>query len=142
MATEYSVTGRDGYSYRMTTCCRCGVWFGMPEHLNDMRRADQGQFFCPNGHSMSYTESEATKLRRERDNAKQQLSRAEDERREAEARAERAEAAARRMKKRAAAGSCPCCKRTFSNMATHIRQKHPEFVCDAGGKVVPIKKAS
>lgn len=45
-------------------------------------------------------------------------------------RAALAEAQARRLKKRAAAGTCPCCKRSFSNMATHMRKQHPAYVAD------------
>jgi len=29
-----------------------------------------------------------------------------------------------RLRKRAAAGTCPCCKRSFSNMAEHIKRRH------------------
>lgn len=39
-----------------------------------------------------------------------------------------AKAAEERLKKRAASGVCPCCTRTFVNVADHIKQKHPDFV--------------
>lgn len=31
-----------------------------------------------------------------------------------------------KLKKRAAAGVCPCCNRTFHNLARHMETKHPE----------------
>lgn len=54
---------------------------------------------------------------------------------------DRAQQAAR-IKKRAAAGTCPCCKRTFSNMAEHMKKEHAAFVVETGAKVVPIKAAT
>lgn len=32
-----------------------------------------------------------------------------------------------KLKKRASAGICPCCNRTVSQMARHMKSKHPEF---------------
>jgi len=32
-----------------------------------------------------------------------------------------------RHKKRAAAGTCPCCQRTFKQLAAHMKAKHPEY---------------
>jgi len=32
-----------------------------------------------------------------------------------------------RLKKRIACGVCPCCKRTFTNLARHISGQHPEY---------------
>lgn len=36
-----------------------------------------------------------------------------------------------RIHKRAAAGVCPCCKRTVAQMARHMKTKHPHFVATA-----------
>lgn len=38
-----------------------------------------------------------------------------------------AKTAAEKLKKRAANGVCPCCTRTFANVADHIKTKHPGF---------------
>jgi len=32
-----------------------------------------------------------------------------------------------KMKNRAANGVCPCCSRTFTNLARHMKSKHPDF---------------
>lgn len=132
------------------TCCNaeCGISFSVPSWWDKVRRETHTRFFCPNGHGQSYTAESATeKLRRERDNAKQQLARAEQETRDAQAAAAKAENARRvaervrqRLEKRASAGTCPCCQRTFSNMTRHMKQKHPDFAAKAA--VVPLKKAS
>lgn len=133
----------------VTKCPNCGCYFGTPDGFLGNRMEDKRDFWCPNGHVMSYRESEADKLRRERDRLKQDAARLEDERRmaslraeEAEGRAYKAERAHRLLKKRTAAGTCPCCQRTFSNMSTHMKRQHPEFVADTGAKVVPIKAVS
>jgi hypothetical protein len=58
----------------------------------------------------------------------------------ASVRAEKAERKVKKLTKRTAAGTCPCCQRTFSNMAEHMKHQHPQFVADTGAKVVPIKR--
>lgn len=94
-------------------------------------------FFCPHGHEQFFTvgETEADKLRRERDQLKQQAARlieeASDARREADTERRRSAAArgqVTKLKKRAAAGVCPCCNRTFQDLARHMAGKHPEFM--------------
>lgn len=129
-------------------CPICGVNYGLDKDFDDHRlngaKSNDGcplNWYCPNGHSLVYRDSEADKLRRERDQLKQQQARLEDEARAARERAAKAEAATKRLKKRASAGTCPCCQRTFSNMATHMKRQHPEFVAEGGAKVVPLKRA-
>lgn len=128
----------------------CGISFAVPAWWLTGKRSTHANFWCPNGHVRHYpAETKEEALRRERDRAFQQIARAEDEARQAkrlagewEAATRKAEAATRRLKKRAAAGSCPQCNRTFANMARHMKHQHPQFVCETGAKVVPMKKAS
>ena len=125
------------------TCCvaGCGIPFEVPSWWKKKRQEDHTTFYCPNGHPQSFrAESEEEKMRRERDIAKQQLARAEDERRAAERKAEKALKETKRLKKRAAAGTCPCCSRTVIQMARHMKTKHPDFVAKETTNVVPIKK--
>jgi septal ring factor EnvC (AmiA/AmiB activator) len=105
---------------------------------NDIR--DGGYRYCPNGHQVGWSkdESETAKLRRERDRLKQSQVRLEQERAEAWAVAERAQKecekarkVATKLKTRAAAGTCPCCNRTVSQMAKHMKTKHPTFKAEA-----------
>lgn len=120
----------------------CGISFAVPSWWDKGKRETRTTFYCPNGHPQSYcAESDLDKARRERDIARQQVARAEQEAAEALARAQKAERAEKRLKKRASAGTCPCCQRTFSNMATHMKNQHPNFVAEGGAKVVPIKRA-
>lgn len=64
------------------SCCECGVNFGIPSHFHTHLKRNKQTFYCPNGHSMSYTKSTAqilqekldreielkNQIRRERDN--------------------------------------------------------------------------
>lgn len=131
------------------TTCWCGTPFMLPARLLDAAVNAGHTIYCPHGHSVVWKETEADKLRRERDRLKQDHARLEDEKNQAWAtatalreRAEKAEKATKRLKKRSSAGTCPCCSRTFTNMAEHMKHQHPEFVAEGGAKVVPIKRTT
>ncbi len=107
-------------------CCNCGVVFAMPAGLLNRFRIHGGTFYCPSGHPQGFTKSEVDRLREKLD----QQTRAATEFAERAAIAERAEAKAKqelsRVKKRINAGVCPCCGRTFQQLARHMKTKHPE----------------
>lgn len=137
----------EGGRFELRECISCGVMHAMPAVLLDKDRAHGGYRYCPNGHRQGWSkeESEETRTRRERDRLKQDAARLEEESRRARAaeneqreRAIRAEKAAARLKKRASAGTCPCCSRTFSNMAIHMKKQHPDFAKD-GANIVTLK---
>lgn len=124
------------------TCCNdeCGISFAVPEWWNRGKRETHKRFYCPNGHGQSYTaENTEEELRRERDIARQQLARSEEEAALARRDAEKAHREVRKLKKRASAGTCPCCQRTVSQMARHMKTKHPEFVAEETTNVVQMK---
>lgn len=125
--------------FTFSDCITCGVRYAMPTALYNHQRLKGGYHHCPNGHSQGWSkeDSEIEVMRRERDRARQQVARAEQETADALATAEKIEKQKRRLEKRMAAGTCPCCQRTFSNMSTHMRKQHPEFVAD---NVVTLKK--
>ena len=126
------------------TCCQsdCGISFAVPNWWESGKRQTHSWFFCPNGHRQHFSqESDLEKARRERDIARQQVARAEQEAAEARRGWEKSEREAKKLKKRASAGTCPCCQRTFSNMATHMKRQHPQFVADDAQNVVPLKRA-
>lgn len=115
--------------------CWCGTPFMLPKQLRHNARNHGHTIYCPQGHTIVWKETELERTRRERDRLKQDAARLEDEKREAWAtanaqaeRAAKAEGESRRLKKRAAAGVCPCCNRTFTNMRRHMKTKHPNVV--------------
>jgi len=122
-------------------CCKCGVVFGIEAAFYKILVRDKTSFYCTNGHGQSYTESEADKLRRERDRLQQQLAHKDDtiaqQRNEIIAR----KGQITKLQKRAKAGTCPCCQRTFSNMTRHMKTQHPEFDPGNVGNVVDITAA-
>lgn len=119
----------------MSTCPTCGVVYGMESNFDALRRKDGKSFYCSNGHSLSYFE---TDLIRAESAAKRAQALLECERRRRELfqaeldhteRRRRAEAGAKtKLRKRAAAGVCPCCTCSFENVRAHLKTKHPEFV--------------
>ena len=116
--------------------CKCEVWLPTPLY-KAARHSSRIVFFCPYGHEAVFSEdeTEADKLRRERDRLVQQMAQRDDVISQQGKELERERAAVRALKdgsvrarKRAAAGTCPCCKRTIRQMALHMRTQHPEFV--------------
>jgi hypothetical protein len=133
--------------FRKLQCSECAVTYYFPEKWCTNAANKHKAWQCPNGHGQAFRDSELDRTRRERDLLKQDAARLEDEKRQAWAtatalreRADKAERATKRLRKRTSAGTCPCCNRTFGNMAEHMKHQHPEFVADGGAKVVPIKR--
>ena len=129
-------------------CGKCGIRFAAPSQWWDQKRETGEGWYCPNGHSRVFAEPESVKMRRERDRLAQRVAERDDEikrQRELREAAERREAAQKanvtKLKKRAGAGVCPCCNRTFLALQKHMQQKHPKFVCEPADNVVPLKGA-
>lgn len=121
---------------KQVTCCQCQEVFWLTDETHNVLIRSSKGFNCPWGHPLVYPkgESEADKLRRENQRLKQNQAYLEDRRREAEeaAKHERARANgykghATRITKRAKAGVCPCCNRSFENLRRHMDTKHPTF---------------
>jgi ATPase subunit of ABC transporter with duplicated ATPase domains len=132
-ATVYQM--RVAKSEEDEVCCNCGVEFASP--VIAIRRNDGKSFYCPNGHSQSYRETEATKLQKQLDQERQKREQAERETEwaKAEARTARTQEtkAKNKLKKvvtRVNAGVCPHCNRTFQQLARHMQSKHS--VCEHG----------
>ena len=122
-------------------CCgRCGIEFAVPDSFYEERRKRGPAlgWHCPNGHPRVFKESETDELKRERDRLQQQLAQKDDEiaqqrryREEAERRHIAAKGQITKLRNRVAHGVCPCCNRTFDNLARHMATKHPSFSADA-----------
>lgn len=123
------------------SCACCKTEFVIPVELYKAAKASEKiSFFCPYGHSQHYpkSETEEQKLRRERDRLAQRVAEWQDEaraEREKKEAAERRAAAARgqvtKIKNRVGHGVCPCCNRTFENVARHMASQHPTFTAEA-----------
>lgn len=125
-----------GTRHEVHECLTCGCIVVASETLLDSMRAKGGFYHCQNGHTQGWTVggSEIERLRRERDRLKQEQAQLNDRiRAEAEKRG-KVERTLERHKKRSKAGTCPCCQRTFQNMAIHMRKEHPDY------NVIPIAR--
>jgi hypothetical protein len=115
-------------------CGNCGVIHAIPTAMYASCRDEGGFWHCPNGHQRGWRDgankTEMANLRRERDRLLQRVAQKDDEVKDREREVAAQKGLVTKLKKRAAAGSCPCCQRSFSNMATHIRKQHPEYVAD------------
>lgn len=123
------------------SCCRCKADIWLPLDLySAAQRSSRISFWCPYGHEQHFREgpSDLDKMRQERDRLAQRVAERDDEiRRQRELReaAERRTAAARgqvtKIKNRVGHGVCPCCNRTFENLARHMTSQHPTFTSEA-----------
>lgn len=120
------------------TCCNCGVLFAMPKSWQRQFRQTHQLFYCPAGHPQHYTgESDADTVQRlsgQLDQLKtrnQALSDANAQTRsqlDYQRRATKANATRlRKVKHRVAHGVCPCCNRTFKQLAAHMAGQHPQY---------------
>ena len=125
--------------FETTTCCVCGISFAVPSTRIKHCREHPGEtLFCPNGHSLVWyknvLEQEIEKLKRERDDAErsrmnlhQRLTEKEYEIKKLATNNKRLTTNIKKQTRRIAAGVCPCCNRTVSQLAEHIKTKHPEY---------------
>lgn len=118
------------------SCSRCKERFALNDETEATLRKSSATFHCPWGHQQHFPlgPTETDLLRKERDTLKQQAARLEDERRRQRERAEAAERSAAayrgvatRTRNRVSKGICPCCNRTFANLANHMKGQHPGY---------------
>lgn len=121
-----------GERHAVTQCITCGVWHTVPEIVHNHHREAGGYHYCPNGHSYGWRtgteKAEQDKIRLERDRLKQDAARLNDELAAERKRTEDAERKIAKAHRRAAAGVCPCCNRTFLNVQRHMKTKHSNVV--------------
>lgn len=114
------------------TCGKCGICFSVPDHWLETRKRNHAYFWCPNGHERYFPgESDIEKAQREVREAQALANDHAHGRLVAEKELERVKAEANRIRKRVAAGVCPCCNRTFANLAGHMRVKHKGYALPA-----------
>lgn len=120
--------------------CWCGMKHAIPTELRDyqLRQHADGQrysIYCPLGHTyIPSGKSKSTQLEEQLERERRRAGRLAAERDQVTAslRAQRgATTRARnqrdRDRRRVAAGVCPCCNRTFQNLARHVAGQHPDY---------------
>ncbi len=117
------------------SCAACGIPFGVSKSFIDRRRIDGREFYCPNGHSLSFHTTELDRVKKELENEKrshqwtrESKERVEGDRRVAYHRLAATKGVITKLKNRVSHGVCPCCSRTFKQLAAHMANKHPDYV--------------
>ncbi len=123
------------YSGRLTVMvCWCGMRHAVPEELAEcqQRQHDNGErvvdIYCPLGHSYvpaGKGEAERLRERLRREERRSASLLAELDQEQASHRATKGQLT--KTKKRIANGICPCCHRSFVNVARHMKSQHPDF---------------
>lgn len=124
-------------TFQVVSCYTCGVRFGIGQDLYKRVVTDaKGSVYCPScGSQTCWSESDDQKRIKELERKlKWEMENTERERKEresAQASLVATKGVVTKLRRRAVAGVCPCCNRTFSQLARHMKTKHPEF---AGAK--------
>lgn len=108
-------------------CCNCGVQFAMPTELWQERKQDGKGFYCPNGHSMVFTNSVETKLREAEERLREvnaYSSSLSHQLNGALKQVSIKKGVITRLKHRAMNGVCGECHRHFDNLERHMKAKH------------------
>lgn len=122
-------------------CPTCGVSYGLTSEYEKRRRADGKSWLCPNGHWVTYMKSDLDREREARKAAEREAAAMAAEarcaRRQWKEEQDRHQSTRRslaatkgvvtRVKRRVGKGVCPCCNRTFQNLARHMESKHPDY---------------
>lgn len=114
-----------------TTVCWCGIHMAMPTNLLRNARDHATDVWCPIGHKFGWHETEADRLKKQLESAERtaasRLAALDQERSSHSA----TKGQLTKARKRAANGVCPCCSRSFVDVARHVKTKHPTFAQEA-----------
>jgi hypothetical protein len=116
------------YSGRLVvTSCWCGIQLAIPDQLyKEATRTKSVAVYCPLGHEFVYGNTTEDRLKKEREKTARLTS--ELDQSESSRRALRGVVTKKNKQlDRVKAGVCPCCKRTFQNVARHMASQHPSF---------------
>lgn len=115
-------------NFEEVNCGECGGIYAINARYHSQKREKGGGWTCPYCKtSWGFFGKTPVEKAREELEAEKQRHRATLARvNEAEAVAEKLRKDAARAKKRAHAGLCPCCNRTFVNLQRHMATKHAE----------------
>ncbi len=110
-------------------CGVCGVTFGMDRLFIEDRLTDGKTWYCPNGHPRCFADSTKAQLEQARRNlawSREALASERAGHRRTSNRLAGTQGALTRTKRRANAGVCLNCHRTFANVVRHRERMHPE----------------
>lgn len=110
-----------------TTTCWCGAPMALPDTVLRNARELGNDLYCPaTGHKFRFG-SEVDALRKKLEAERSRNTALTDQLRAAERQVSSAKGQLTKARKRAAAGVCPCCNRSFVQLARHMATKHPDY---------------
>lgn len=117
----------------VTTSCWCGIAHAVPESLYRIAQKNHKHtIYCPLGHEWVIGgKTEAEKLKEQLDDERARSARITADLDQVEASLRATKGVVTRLKNRAIAGVCPCCSRTFKQLASHMANKHPGYEATA-----------
>ena len=113
-------------------CGKCGGTYAINERYRKQKAQEGGGWHCPYCQCSwgFFDNSENANLRRELALERKQKEWARQEAKHAENRRRAAAGQLTKIKRRVSRGVCPCCNRTFENLAKHMENKHPGYSHD------------
>lgn len=118
-------------------CGECGGTYAINEHYREQMYQKGGSWNCPYcscgwGYSQNNENSKLKKqietLERSKKFAERQAANEREEAKYQKNCARAQKAAKTRIKNRIKNGVCPCCNRTFKQLAAHMKNKHPDYM--------------
>jgi len=116
------------------TCCECGLPFCITQEYKNRIIRDGKTFHCPNGHPQWFGEGKVAKLEKELAKRTSELDQKQAEinslrfqKSTLEKSVSDQKGITTKLRNRAKHGVCPCCNRTFKQLAAHMKNKHPDF---------------
>ena len=139
---------RPGYDHAVDvhlavrTCPVCTILYAVPQQLLDRASERAESWYCPNGHSLPFIETELDRQKQRAEQAERRLASTQDTAARWRDNAERERRTAiaykghlTRIRNRMANGVCPVpgCKRSgFKQVMQHIASLHPDWLHDHG----------
>lgn len=120
-------------AFEVYTCATngCGIPICLEASFVRQRRGDRESFYCPNGHKQWFPgETADTKAQRLAGELDMERTRRRETEKQLDYARRTQKATSTRLKKvkqRVGHGVCPCCTRSFQNLARHMESQHPTF---------------
>lgn len=108
-------------------CIQCDVIFALTRNFTNILKERGQTFYCPNGHSQCYTETDNMRLQKQLAQKQRELTESKCETMAERQRREAAESEMAKHQRRTKHGVCPCCRRTFVRLSNHIAKAHPDY---------------
>lgn len=114
------------HDFTVITAGCCGASFAVPDESYERWHQTHVRWYCPHCGSRRHFIGETKEQKRIRD-LEQRVAREQGRVVAERTRADNHRRRYRRMRERIQNGVCPCCNRTFTNLARHMATQHPKL---------------